>query len=106
MNNGNASASSAPLMPDRMAVVELLMDGDVMARPALFVFRTRAGYAWVEPGYLDPFGSPRPCNHEWLGTVRTLPNGFECEGERGSALALPVAESEALVAREITSAFR
>lgn len=38
--------------------------GELMVRPAAFVFSRPSGFAWLEPSYADPYGSPAPAWHE------------------------------------------
>jgi hypothetical protein len=50
----------------RGAVVTLQpKDGrGAIIRPAAFLFDRPGGFAWLEPGYADPWGSPSPTWHE------------------------------------------
>lgn len=52
------------------AVVTLIdRNGLKMERAAVFVFDWPKGFAWLEPGYADPWGSPSPTWHEVEVTV-------------------------------------
>lgn len=68
------SPSSSPL-PDaaKMPQIPKLPLGPAVVhvaggiRPALFVWPVRTGVAWLEPGYLDPYGCSRPAFHIYEG---------------------------------------
>ena len=52
------------------AVVTLIdRNGLKMERAAVFVFDWPKGFAWLEPGYADPWGSPSPTWYELEVTV-------------------------------------
>lgn len=56
----------------RGALVFIETDGTGrgMIRPAAFVYATPTGFAWVEPSYADPYGSPSPALHHRVGVAR------------------------------------
>lgn len=81
------------------AVVSVVMAGQVMPRPAAFVFDVAAGgVAWVEPSYADPSGAATHALHIIAGqvagnvvtgrgvTVEVLPYEAEDAGSVGGAL--------------------
>lgn len=43
--------------------------GAPMVRPAAFVFDWTGGFAWLEPSYADPDGTPAPAWHEVEASV-------------------------------------
>lgn len=60
---------SLPVNPDSFAIVNLITDDGFVARPAVFVFKTDVGIAWVEPSYVDPYGCTMPADHYLTGSV-------------------------------------
>jgi hypothetical protein len=69
------------MKPDRHAQV-LIVDntGEVTIRPALFVYPTDTGFAWVEPSYRDPYRSRGDGLHAARGALTMQPDGFYCAG--------------------------
>lgn len=60
----------------RGAVARVDQGGDVMQRPALFVYVLPDGRtAWVEPSYLDPYGAASPALHYAQQAVDVTPDG-------------------------------
>lgn len=43
---------------------------------------------------MDPYGSPRPADHIWEGEISRTREGFICEGERGIATVVPIANAD------------
>lgn len=43
-----------------------------MIRPAAFVYETSSGFAWIEPSYADPYGTPSPALHVRDGELRSV----------------------------------
>jgi hypothetical protein len=56
----------------RGALVFIETDGTGrgIIRPAAFVYATPTGFAWVEPSYADPWGTPSPALHFREGPPR------------------------------------
>jgi hypothetical protein len=58
------------MKPDRNALILTVSpEGEIGFRPALFVFTTPDGFAWVEPSYLEPIPAPQPAFHRVTGEV-------------------------------------
>ena len=57
-----------------------------MTRFAAFTWRTPDGIAWLEDGYLDPYGSPSPQFHRVAGKVKAIGGGYSVSGPKGDAL--------------------
>lgn len=57
-----------------------------MTRFAAFTWRTPDGIAWLEDGYLDPYGSPSPQFHRVAGRVKAIAGGYSVSGPNGEAL--------------------
>lgn len=70
------------MKPDRNAAIAVILAGEVTTRPALFVYTTPDGFAWVEPAYLEPVPS-REAFHRVRARLTMLPGGFSAEGEDG-----------------------
>lgn len=82
------------MKPDRNAVIAVIQAGEAIMRPALFVFSTPDGFAWVEPCYLEPVPS-REAFHRVRGTLALSSSGFSVEGADGRSYAVsPVDELE------------
>jgi hypothetical protein len=47
----------------------------------VLVYRTPDGFAWVESGYLDPYGSPSPQFHRLVCEVRKVGSMYRFENE-------------------------
>jgi hypothetical protein len=71
------------MKPDRHAAV-LVGSADAAAqiRPALFVYPTAQGFAWIEPSYRDPHRSGQAL-HVARGSLTMHADGFSCEGPDG-----------------------
>lgn len=68
--------------PKQDAVVIIYEDGGAMVRPALFVFSTPRGFAWVEPSYRDPY-RVHSGMHQAEGSITLAAKGFACnDGDR------------------------
>jgi hypothetical protein len=74
--------------PSAYAILTFPTPGGVQRRPAMAVWRTRDGVAWVEPGYLagDP-GDP-PSFHRLECGVRDYERGLILELPEGPGLAV------------------
>lgn len=70
------------MKPDRNAAIAVIQTGEATMRPALFVFVTPDGFAWVEPAYLEPTPS-REAFHRVRGTLTMSSTGFSVEGVDG-----------------------
>lgn len=71
------------MKPDRDAVVVVARPGgDTDLRPGLFVYPTADGFAWVEPGYLEPDPS-REAFYRATGTLQLQANGFTLDAQDG-----------------------
>jgi len=70
------------MKPDRNAAIAVIQSGEANMRPALFVFTTPDGFAWVEPAYLEPTPS-REAFHRVRARLTLQPGGFTAEGEDG-----------------------
>lgn len=67
------------MQPDKMAVIAIVKADDATLKPALFVYETPDGFAWVDPAYLDGVA----CNelvHRVKCTIRKRDNSFTAEG--------------------------
>lgn len=72
------------MKPDRRAAIAVIHAGTATLRPALFVFTTPDGFAWVEPGYLELVPS-RESFHRVRGPLELTASGFSNESEDGRA---------------------
>ena len=72
------------MKPDRNAAIAVIQSGEATMRPALFVFTTPDGFAWVEPCYLEPTPS-RNAFHRVRARLTLSAGGFTAEGEDGRA---------------------
>lgn len=82
------------MKPDRNAAIAVIQSGEATMRPALFVFTTPDGFAWVEPAYLEPAPS-REAFHRVRGRLTASASGFSVESEDGRAyLVAPAADLE------------
>lgn len=70
------------MKPEQRALVSILWPDDATVRPAMFVYATAQGFAWVEPGYVDPMASRSPV-HFVDGTLTLQADGFTCEDAAG-----------------------
>jgi hypothetical protein len=74
--------------------------GDLMVRPAAFVWALPDGIEWIEPSYADPWGAATTAYHERRGRVEgdiTFTNGevvealpFDPETDQGFSAAEPL----------------
>lgn len=74
------------------AVVIIFEDGEAMIRPALFVFSTPRGFAWVVPSYRDP-SRVHSGMHQAEGPITLAAKGFTCQ-DGGRRLAVVDAPAE------------
>lgn len=57
--------------PDAVVIIKSKSNPiDIMVRGAVLVYRTPDGFAWVESGYIDPYGSPSPQFHRLICDLR------------------------------------
>ncbi len=70
------------MKPDRNAAIAVILAGEAIMRPGLFVFTTPDGFAWVEPAYLEPAPS-REAFHRVRARLTLSASGFTAEGEDG-----------------------
>lgn len=70
------------MKPYRNAAVAVIHAGEVTTRPALFVFTTPDGFAWVEPAYLEPVPS-REAFHRVRASLTLSADGFSAAGVDG-----------------------
>lgn len=71
------------MKPDRNAIV-IVNQGDIATeRPALFVYMTPDGFAWIEPGYLEDGAPPRQCFIRVAGKITAHASGFTMDGADG-----------------------
>mgnify|MGYP000876579174 CR=1 FL=1 len=63
------------------ALIAIDDGGDILFRPAAFVFDVPGGLAWIEPSYADPMGAASPALHVWRGTRKDW-NLFTRPGNR------------------------
>jgi hypothetical protein len=68
--------------PDAVVIIKSKSNPlDIMVRGAVLVYRTPDGFAWVESGYLDPYGSPSPQFHRLVCEVRKVGSMYRFENE-------------------------
>jgi len=71
----------------RAAVVSMLLsDGQWVSAPAVFLFDTPTGWAWVEPSYADPMGAASPALHERDGQPERLGTWYRYRPADGAAI--------------------
>jgi hypothetical protein len=71
------------MKPDRKAAVIIIdSDGYAAMRPALFVYPTPDGFAWVEPAYREPVQS-RPAFYRVAGVMAMTAGSFSCQAPDG-----------------------
>lgn len=75
------------MKPDRNAIVTVTQADTLNVRPALFVFSTPDGFAWVEPAYLEP-GAPRQAFIRVAGSLTLHATGFTLAGADGRQYAV------------------
>lgn len=76
-------------------MILLLGTDSTMRRPAIMVWRTPDGFAWLEPSYYDPAPIPAPAFHRITGTVEEAHGGLYLRSpEWTMAAALPAASNE------------
>lgn len=89
------------MKPDRNAAIAVIQAGEASMRPALFVFTTPDGFAWVEPAYLE-LAPSREAFHRVRGTLTMQPDGFLCEAADGRAyMVAPVDQLEDGVGQDL-----
>lgn len=77
------------------AVILLLGKTSTMRRPAVMVWRTPDGFAWLEPSYYDPEPLSAPAFHRITGTVEEAQGGLYLRSpEWTMAAALPASSNE------------
>jgi hypothetical protein len=73
----------------------VLGETSTMRRPAIMVWRTPDGFAWLEPSYYDPAPISAPAFHRITGTVEEAHGGLYLRSaEWTMAAALPAASNE------------
>lgn len=77
------------------AVILLLGKASTQRRPAVLVWRTPDGFAWLEPSYYDESPPPAPAFHRITGTVEEAQGGLYLRSpEWMLAAALPASSNE------------
>lgn len=55
-------------------------DQHPIVRPAALLYDTPDGFAWIEPGYLDPWGAASPALHFVEAAIEETSDGFVFAG--------------------------
>lgn len=82
------------MTPSAYAVLHFPTPGGAQRRPAVAVWRTPDGIAWVEPGYLVGDPGDTPAFHRLACTVREYARGLAIDTANGPGL---------VVARELAA---
>ena len=81
------------MKPDRDAIVAIYSIDGQQLRPALFVFTTPRGFAWVEPSYRDP-DRVHSGMHEAVGPITLGAKQFTVDGENRVYLVVDANEAD------------